>query len=365
MILRRYVLTRFVQSYLLAVCALVGIFLVVDFFEQIDEFVARDSPISDIVFYFLYKIPFILFFMGPQAVLLGTVIALASLARHNEFTAMRACGIGVTGITLPLIGASVIIALLVLASNEYLAPITNKKMNYIFFKKVRGKPTYGQVQKENIWYKSKNGAIWNITHYDPELSIMEGVSIFIVDIHQNLRQRIDASKVQWSGTRWKFLDGYVRTFRQNGLENTEYFQIRHFPVPETAADFGKIRKRPEEMSLSEMYRSIQKQSAAGKDTTQKWVELNHKFSYPFIAVVLALMAIPLSLRSSRHGGVLFCVSVNLGIGFLFSFFYAVSISLGRGETFDPIMAAWGPIALFTCIGLYLILTLDSDRLLPF
>ena len=142
-LLQRYVLRKFIYCYLLSAAGRIGIFLVVDFFERVDEFVRRDVPYLDLIFYFTYKVPSIAFYMAPQAVLLATVITLAVLARDNEIIAMKACGIGVVGITLPIIGSSLMVALLVLASNEYVAPIANKKMRYIYEVKVRGQPTFG------------------------------------------------------------------------------------------------------------------------------------------------------------------------------------------------------------------------------
>ena len=118
------------------------------------------------------------------------------------------------------------------------------------------------------------------------------------------------------------------------------------------------------MSLSQLYQKIQIQSLEGKDTTMEWIELHRNISYPFISVVMALLAIPLSIRSSRHGGLLFCVGVNIAMGFMFSFIYAMSISLGRGGTFDPILATWGPNLLFTVLGFYLLLTMDSEKAFP-
>ena len=143
--------------------------------------------------------------------------------------------------------------------------------------------------------------------------------------------------------------------------STEYFESSSFPTSESPQDFAQVSKRTEEMSLREMHASIQVSAQDGKDTTQKRIDLQRNLSYPFISIVLALLSIPLSMRSSRHGGLLFCVGVNLAMGFLFSFLYALSISLGRGGTFDPILAAWGPNLLFTAIGFYLLLTMDSKK----
>ena len=116
-LLHRYVLKRFIYCYVSSASGLIGIFLVADFFERIDEFFRRDMPYSDLIYYYVCKIPSVVFYMAPQAVLFATVITLAVLARDNEITAMKAGGIGVVGITLPIVGASFVIALLVLASN--------------------------------------------------------------------------------------------------------------------------------------------------------------------------------------------------------------------------------------------------------
>jgi lipopolysaccharide export system permease protein len=144
-LLQGYVLRKFIRCYLLSAASLIGVFLVVDFFERVYEFVRRDMPYSDLIYYYVYKIPSVAFLMAPQAVLLATVITLAVLARDNEIIAMKACGIGVAGITLPIIGAALVVALLVLASNEYVAPIANKKMNYIFQVKVQKNYIYDSV----------------------------------------------------------------------------------------------------------------------------------------------------------------------------------------------------------------------------
>ena len=362
--LKQYVLAQFIKMYLLTTTGLIGIFLIVDFFERIDEFLAKDAPMIDLISYYIFKIPFIAFYMAPQGVLIATAIALASLARNNEFTAMKACGISITGITFPVIGASFIIALIVLLSSEFLSPITNQKMNYIFMGKIQARTSYGKIPTENLWFKSINGDIWNVGYFDPYKSTLEGIIILKPGLNHSIMQRIDARKAVWSINKWEFINGYIRQFDENGIKSTKYFEKKIFITPETPENLSKAHKRPEEMSLSELHKKIQIQALKGKDTSLSWIELHRNISYPFISVVMALLAIPLSIRSSRHGGLLFCISVNIAMGFAFSFLYAMGISLGKGGTFDPILAAWGPNLLFTVLGFYLLLTMDSEKAFP-
>ena len=370
-LLHRYVLRKFIYCYVLSATGLIGIFLIVDFFERVDEFIRRDMPYSDLIFYFFCKIPSLAFYMAPQAVLLATVITLAVLARDNEIIAMKAGGIGIVGITLPILGSALVIALLVLASNEYLMPIATKKMNYIFKVKVQGNPAYGdsyidiERKGNEVWFVAKDKAVWNIRQFDPEEMKITGARIFYRLDSGLIRKRIDVKEIVWVDTHWEFVDGFLRTFDQEGHGTTEYFEKRIFQVLETPEDLVRnIISHSDEMSLRELYKEIQEMTLEGKDTLKHRVEFHQKISYPFISIVLALLAIPLSLRSSRHGGVLFCVGINLAMGFVFSFLYAMGVSLGYGGFFSPLFAAWGPFLLFSSLGFYLLFTLDSEYIIP-
>ncbi len=363
-ILKRYVLGRFLQIYLLTLFGFMGIFEIIDFFERADEFVKHDAELNQWASYYFYKIPLVFSYMAPQAILLASVITLTTLSRTHEITAMKACGIGVTGTTSPILVSSLVISVLVLASNEFLMPTATETMNHIYKVEVRGKPVKFKFKRDNIWFRSADGSIWNIDFYDPDRSMMKNVSIFVYDGKNFIQRRIDSSAVFWNGRNWEFLDGYIRTFRDNGLAETEYFKKKVFLVTEKPDDFKKVKKKPEEMSIREMYQEILDETHEGTDTTKKWVDLQQKLSYPFVTVILAMIGIPLSLRTSRSGGLLFCVGVSLAVGLSFSFFYAMGISLGHSGTFSPTMAAWGPLALFAAAGLYLILTMDSETLLP-
>jgi len=370
-LLQRYILRRFIYCYVSTATGLIGIFLVVDFFERVDEFIRRDMPYSDLILYYICKIPSVAFYMAPQAVLLATVVTLAILARDNEIIAMKASGIGVVGITLPIIGASFVIALLVLASNEYVVPTATKKMNYIFKVKVQGNQKYGDTyilkepSAEQLWFVAKDKAIWNISQFDPEEERVSGARIFYRFDNGEIKKRIDVKEVIWSGAHWDFIDGFIRTFDYEGKSTTEYFDKKIIPVSETPDDLVKnIVVHSDEMGLRELYKEIQEMALEGKDVLKNRVELYYKISYPFISIVLALLAIPLSLRSSRHGGVLFCIGINVAMGFVFSFLYAMGISLGFSGFLSPLFAAWGPFLFFSSLGFYLLFTLDSEYIVP-
>ena len=63
-LLKRYVLKKFLAVYALTLISLISVFLLVDFFERVDEFLVKGSTLFDLFAYYFYKIPFILFFIA-------------------------------------------------------------------------------------------------------------------------------------------------------------------------------------------------------------------------------------------------------------------------------------------------------------
>jgi len=176
--------------------------------------------------------------MAPQAVLLATVLAISSLAKTNEIIAMKACGVSITRITLPILGVSVFIALLVIANSEFIAPTTSERMNHIFYVKVRKGSSFKNIETDKIWYKSTTGAIWNVDSYTPDTETLNKIDIFLTDNNRLIKKRIHAEKAVWVNQQWKFLNGTIRTFGLGGLENTEFFEDRLFVVPEMSPGVG-------------------------------------------------------------------------------------------------------------------------------
>ena len=106
------------------------IYLIVDF-SRIEGFVEHGAQLGDIVGYYGYKIPLIIFQTIPVAVLLATIFTLGSLTKNSEITALKASGINLYQIITPVILAALFISLLTLFFNEYVIPHTNRQVEYI------------------------------------------------------------------------------------------------------------------------------------------------------------------------------------------------------------------------------------------
>jgi LPS export ABC transporter permease LptG len=157
------------------------------------------------------------------------------------------------------------------------------------------------------------------------------------------------------GERWVLRD--VRVFvmarRPGPIEaSTPMVQIR-LPAVLQAPWFAAAA--PSEMSLRELRRLMADQRQRGG--TARSYELNYqrKLAEPFACLVLALLAGPMTLRF-RHGGSLVGVLLTFVAVLVYFILMIWFQALGQQAILSPILAAWGPNALFGLAALALVVT---------
>src|SRR5512142_153072 len=102
--LYRYVAREFLKILSLSLSSLILIYIVVVFLQKMTAIGKYQAPFYLVFEYLLYKLPEVAFqWTLPYAVLLSIVLTLGSLSRHSEITALKAGGISLYRITLPLI----------------------------------------------------------------------------------------------------------------------------------------------------------------------------------------------------------------------------------------------------------------------
>ncbi len=363
-ILTRYILSEFFKTLFLALIAMVALFVVINFFEKIDEFFSHSASVFLCFGYYFYKLPLIAFHMAPVAFLLSTVITISSFSKSNEIIAMKSSGLSLMRLTGPILSASLVFSLITIVANEWVIPFTTRKANYIFHVEIKKDRPKGVFRRDKIWYRSNDGAIWQIGLFNVRKQELRNISIFKYEGGENLRERVDAARAVWKKGNWIFHHGSIRTFDKSGISTSEEFKRRKIFYPIVPDDLVKIKKKKEEMSLRDLYAYAQKVKREGMDNSKSMVDLHHKIAYPFISLITALIAIPFSLKSARSGGVILSVGLSIILGFSYYFIFSMGISLGYGGTLPPFLAAWGPNLILIAMGLYLILTIDSESLLP-
>ena len=353
-ILNHYILKQFLRMALLCQSGAITLFLIAEFIERIDDFIEENATLTDATLYFLYKIPHLVFLSVPLTVLLASTFTLILLSRANEVVAMRAGGLSLYRIIAPILLASLGISFLTFLANEYVVPHANRRGEYIRRVNIQKTGLRTHAQRDKIWYRSENDTIWQITHYDPLSRKMRGVTLYRMDRRNRLKQRIDAAEAVWAPAKkhWEFRKGVIHDFAGEGKIKQKTFRKKVFALAEKPEDFKKTGRNPETMNYQELCRYVENLRKSGVDPTRYVVDMWAKISAPFISFVLAFVGAPFCIRSSRSGGAALGVAIAIGIGAVYLVLFHASLSFGHAGRLPPILAAWGPNAVFLAGGGY-------------
>ena len=353
-ILSRYILKQFLRMVFLCQSGAITLFLIAEFIERIDDFIEENATLADATLYFLYKIPHLVFLSVPLTVLMASTFTLILFSRENEVLAMRASGLSLYRIIAPILIASLGISFLTLLANEYIVPFANKRGEYIRQVEIQKTGAHTHNQRDKIWYRSKNNTIWQITYYDPPAERMRGVTLYRMGPQNRLTQRIEASEVVWLPREklWEFHKGVTHDFSREGKIKQENFEKKVFQLAEKPKDFEKTGRNPETMNYQELGRYIENLRKSGVNATRYIVDMWAKISAPFISFVLAIVGVAFSIRSSRGGGATLGVAISIAIGATYIILFHASLSFGHAGRLPPILAAWGPNAIFLAGGAY-------------
>lgn len=356
-IITRYFYKEFFTLFFISLLAFLIIYLVIDFFGKIDKFLEAGVSLKVAVSYFIYQTPFILQQMIPIAVLISVMLMLGIMNKHNEILALKNSGLSLFNIAYPLIAVSLLIGIGSFFLSESFVPITSSKANYIWNVRVEKRSPQGAYKLSHLWYRGED-SIYQIRTYDGRKRIIEGLSIFFFDKDFTLRRRIDAEQAAWTNQGWLLSNGLVQEINADGSRKSMRFKSHLVNLPETPENFERTMKSLEEMSFWRLRDYTRKIRQEGYDSTRSEVELNTKMAFPFISLVLTLVGFPLAFRR-RRGGIPLSITIAIGISFLYLFTFGLSRSLALSGALPPVLGAWLANLLFSLLGIYLILTVET------
>jgi lipopolysaccharide export system permease protein len=127
-ILTRYLLKSHIGPFLFALVTLTGILFVNTIARRFEELAGKGLPVSVILEVFVLSLPHILALTLPMAVLVATLYAFSTLAADNEITALKAGGINLVRLIMPLVFAATLFAFFMLWFNDRVLPDANNRL---------------------------------------------------------------------------------------------------------------------------------------------------------------------------------------------------------------------------------------------
>ena len=154
-IIPRYVLVKhFLPIFALSITGFVAIYLIVDFFEHVDQMLANNVPLREIYTYFLCKIPMVVTQGIPMAAILSAIIALGLMKRNRELIAMETAGVNPAYYVAPIAMAALALSVIHFCVAEFAARPLNQKLEETWQVKVEHKQPTAWMNPENLWYRA-------------------------------------------------------------------------------------------------------------------------------------------------------------------------------------------------------------------
>jgi lipopolysaccharide export system permease protein len=278
------------------------------------------------------------------------------MKKNNEIIALKACGMNVLKLSQTIVVISICIGVTLFLFSEMIVPYTSSKTIELWTAKVKIRHTsfYGSNQ---IWYKGADSIYW-IKHFDREKGMMEEPTFYFFDKNFRLIKRVDGQRGIWKDGLWKVEDGIIQEARDDGSYKLTKFNELFLETPETPETFVRDEERPESMSYSQLKRYAERVREEGYDNTTYLVDLNIKIAFPFIAVCLVLIGIPIAL-GIKAGGIPLAVTIAIGFCFLYMLILSFSRSLGLSGILPPILSAWTANLFFFFFGIHAMMDIEK------
>ncbi|HMK39328.1 MAG TPA: LptF/LptG family permease, partial [Bacteroidota bacterium] len=337
----------FVTTSLFALLAVIVVFIVIDAFEKLDDFIDKQAGWGIIVQYYVFFIPEIIKLIIPVAMLLASLFVTARLSTQNELTAMKSSGISLYRIMAPFVGVALIVSAASVYFNGWVVPLANQKKFLI--ERVYLHKDVVSASGANIYIQDTRTRILSLGYYDDARFIATRVSIqdFSPDDPTVMTERMDAVSMAWdSASRgWTLYTGTHRWI-DGDSERLEQFSLRpagqlHFD-PE---DLRKKQEKPDEMDYYTLRQFIRNQENAGQDVARWLVDFYSKISFPFASVIVVLFGVPFASQK-RRGGVGVQLGISLLICFIYLIFMKVSQVFGYNGDINPLLTAWSANIMF-------------------
>ena len=355
-LLDRYLLGQFIKYFFTVNVGFVSIYLLVDFFEKIDNFSRAGKPFALAMKFFLLNIPFIIDQIGPVLVLLSGVITLGILNHTRELTALKAGGIPLKLIIRPLVIGGFCLTLLFLAAAQFLLPRTITATNNIWYEQVKGKVPLGIYRNGRYYYKGSEGFYsfeWpHTTNY-----VFKNFSYSRWDENYNIKTLITSEWADWSEKRseWILKEGQIQSAREDSTYKIENFTYRQMKLPEKPEDFLIPEYQSAELSLTGLFLDIHKKDSE-REKSEAWADFLSRISYIFLGFPLLLLGLPILLISYQKWGrdLSIAIPASCGIAFLAWGAWGALQSLAKAAYISPFFASVIVHLLFAGAGIYLL-----------
>jgi lipopolysaccharide export system permease protein len=357
-LLYRYIFSQFTRNLAIVFGALIIIYLLVDFFEKIDNFYEAGKPAAMAVKYLLLKIPLIIEQLLPVCLLLAGVLTLGIMNQNREFMALEAGGLSGLKIMTPILAATCFFTSLALLAGEWLVPSTIAETNRIWYEEVKNTKAQGIVRHGQVFYRGKEG-IYSFGRAAKSKDVFTDFNYLAWNANYGLKLQITATTASWQNGLWAFHHGRLKTITSTGAYDLKNFADYEMALPDQPDAFFIPEYKNEEVSLSDLFKAVMRNENPDRAA---WQNLHRRLSYIFLGIPLILLGLPV-LRTAHqrwHQDLSLAIPLSCVMAFMAWGWWSTAQSLINAYGFSPLLGSWSVHILTGGLGFFMIIR-QSNR----
>ena len=354
-ILDWYIIRQFLGTFVFSLVLILGIAVIFDFSEKIDDFIQKQAPLKAIIFdYYLNFIPYFATLFAPMFVFISVIFFTSRMAVNTEIIAMLNSGMSFRRLMVPYFISAAFIALTAFMLQNYVLPHSNiarldfeeKYYRSSDFRKMNVSSVHRQVYPNVYIYMEQ---------YNKISQSGRNFSMEKFDDQGRLESKMTANMIRWDSTtnKWGAWWYYIRETDSLGERLSSGRRI------DTVLNVGPddFTRSPEfvfTMTYGELHDYIDVLKSQGSDEIKLYLNEKHRrYASPFAFFILTLIGVSLSSRKVKGG-----IGMQIGLGLVLTFSYILFMQFAsqfslKGDL-DPALAMWIPniIYSFIAIGVY-------------
>jgi LPS export ABC transporter permease LptF/LPS export ABC transporter permease LptG len=363
-LLDSYVARQYGRILALTMAGMLGLFYISTFIDKSDKLFKGQVTIGMLLEFLFWSTPQFLVYIIALAVLLAGLVTIGLLTKNSELIVMRACGISLYRTAMPMLTIAVAAGGVLVGLQEYVLATANRRAEQLDHQIRFGKPQASGLLNRK-WLVGRNGEVYHYQYYDPRNQELHSLSVFDFDPadHRLTRRRFVQRARYTADARadaeplWLLDQGWLREFGPDSAVPFTRFteQVQRF---EPADYFVTEARDADLMNYLQLRDYIGELRASGYNVLEHEVGLHRKVAFPFVTLVMTLIAVPFAVTTGRRGAM-----YGIGVGIVLALVYWVMISifaaLGASGVLDPMLAAWAPNLIFGAVAAYLLLTVRT------
>ena len=368
-----YVSGQYLRVFFLGLFGLLGIFYISAFMDLADKLFRGSATTPMMLRYFVFQTPQYIYYIIPMSALVATLVTVGLMTKNSELVVIRACGISLYRAVAPLLLFAVVASAVLFTLQERVIAYSNREADRLN-RLIRGFPPASFGALDRRWMVAENGDIYHYDLFDMRKNEFRQFAVYHVDpARWDLRSMTRASRVALTrgaavgggaAREWTGFTGWSREFSETTQGTVTKTIVRYTPFAdrtlplESPSYFKTDEPDAALMTYGQLKEYVAQLRAGGYNVMPYMVALQRKVAFPFVTVVMTLIAVPFAVTTGRRGA-LYGVGVAIVLAITYWLMLSVVAAIGAGGLLSPVLAAWAPNILFAAAAAYLILTVRT------